>query len=253
MGTNLVDDSLDTVERLFTPKSTIRVFTEGMVFEATPIAPLTKTHLSEDLKSDPSLLTIFSYLFRLKPLMSFESLSNALTGAIRMALRDIEAEYNQQDLLASIISALTLEQLTTLTLTGISITVREESSCCWAIKPMGSFVMEIHDERVHRWKFPPCILGIPLYGPCEMELTVYALEPCQYVHPFLVDGNAICMGSFADSQSLEKIAQMPDLVSKMTNLFAYAEQIIVSGYRIHRDVEPAISIFDSIFNKYRLK
>lgn len=253
MGINLVEDSLDTIERLFVPKSTIRVFTEGMVFEATPIAPLTKTHLSEDLKSDPSLLTIFSYLFRLKPLMSFESLSNALTGAIRMALRDIEAEYNQQDLLASIISTLTLEQLTTLTLAGISITVREESCCCWATKSMDTFVMEVHNDGVHRWKFPPCILGIPLYGPTEMELTVYSLEPRHYIHPFLVDGNAICMGSFSDSPSLEKIAHMPDLVSKMTNLFAYAEQIMVSGYRIHMDVEPATSIFDSIFNKFRLK
>jgi len=253
MGNYHVEDSLDTVEKLFVPKSNIRVFSDGMVFEATPITPLTKTHLSEDLKSDPSLLTIFSYIFRLKPLMSFESLSNALTGTIRMALRNIEAEYNQQDLLASIISALTLEQLTTLTLAGISISVHEEGSCCWAIKSMDSFVMEIHDEDVHRWKFPPCVLGIPLYGPTEIELTVYILGPGQYVHPFLVDGNAICMGSFSNSPSLERIVKMPDLVFKIINLFAYAEQIMVSGYRINMDVEPAISIYDSLFNKYRLK
>jgi len=253
MESSISAESLETIANLLVPEGKIRVYSEGMVFEARPLAPLTRTQLSAGLKADPSLFTFFNYLFRLKPLMSFESLSNRLIGEIRISLRDIEQEYSRQDLLANILSSLTLDQLTNLALGGVGICSLEEDEYCWAIKEIDSFVMEVRCEAGGRWKFPPCTLGIPFYSPTEMELTVYVLQPSNYVHPFLVDAGAICMGSFADSHSLNKITQTTNLASKIIHLFSYAEQILVSGYRVGEGLEPAISIFESIFNRYRLK
>ena len=116
---------------------------------------------------------------------------------------------------------------------------------------MDSFVMEIHDDAYGgRWKFPSCILGIPIYTPNEPELTVIILRPQNYQHPFILDAGGICMGSFADSSSLHQIAELSDFCSKLIHLFTYAESILVSGYRLDWDVEPNIGIYESIFDKY---
>ena len=254
MDPSISIECLEKIRTILAPEDKLWVFSDGMVFEATPIAPLTKDKLSVALKSDPGFLTTFNYVFRLKPLMSFESLSNKLLGEIRLSLRDFELEYNQQDLLATLLSSLTIDQLTNLALAGIGIGILDENGeCCWALKEMDSFVMEIQYEDGGTWKFPPCTLGIPIYGPSEIEFTVYVVQPSHYVHPFLVEAGAICMGSFSESRSLERISTMKDIVAKIIHLFSYAEQILVSGYRVDVGVEPAIDIFDPIFNKHRLK
>ena len=188
--------------------------------------------------------------------MSFETLSNRLVSEIRQSLRNIEQRHGRQDLLAKILSSLTLEQITNLALAGVGFSVNLNEECCWAIKEMESFVIEIYhpDEgTLGHWKFPSCTLGIPLYSPREIEYIVYIYDPLDYFHPFVVEAGAICMGSFSNSPSLQQIAKLPDLCSKLTQLFSYAEQLLVSGYRLDWGIEPAINIFDPIFNKYIIK
>ena len=247
------NECLGKIEKIFAPKDKLRIFSNGMVFEAIPFAPFTNDKHAVDLKSNPSLLIAFNYIYQLKPLMSSESLSNKLLGEIRLSLRDYELEYNRQDFLATLLSSLTLAQLTNLALAGIGLAILKDNVYCWAIMEIDSFILEVRCENGGKWKFPPCTLGIPIISPSEIELTVYVLQPENYVHPFLVEAGAICMGSFSDSSSLETVALLRDITSKIIHLFSYAEQILVSGYRMEEGLEPAIDIFDPIFRKYRLK
>jgi len=247
------NECLGKIEKIFAPKDKLRIFSNGMVFEAIPFAPFTNDKHAVDLKSNPSLLIAFNYIYQLKPLMSSESLSNKLLGEIRISLRNYELEYNRQDFLATLLSSLTLAQLTNLALAGIGLAILKDNVYCWAIKEIDSFILEVRCENGGKWKFPPCTLGIPILSPSEIELTVYVLQPENYVHPFLVEAGAICMGSFSDSSSLEPIALLRDITSKIIHLFSYAEQILVSGYRMEEGLEPAIDIFDPIFRKYRLR
>ncbi len=246
MGYNISPEIFEAIEGLFTPTDKIRVYLRGMVYEADPIMQTPKPR-----EKETNLLTFFDYILRLKPLMSYESLSNALSGEIRRGLRGVETQNQKQDLLANTLSALTLEQVTNLANSGIGISFLDGNECCWAIKEMDSFVMEVHDDEYGgRWKFPPCTLGIPIYSPNEPELVVYILHPQNYRHPFRLNDGAICAGSFADSRSLRQIAELSDFCTKLINLFNYAESILVSGYRLDWDVEPAIGIYEPIFDKY---
>lgn len=245
----------NVIKNLLIPEGKIRVFTSGIAFNAEPLVPYAKTRLPSKLKNNPSILSFLSYLFHLKPLMSFATLSNRLVSEIRQSLRNIEQKYGRQDLLANILSSFTLEQTTNLALAGIGISFSPNNECCWAIKEMESFIMEVYhpDEgTIGKWKFPPCTLGIPLFSPTELEFIVYVFDPMDYLHPFMVEAGAICMGSFSGSSSLQQIARLPDLCSKLIQLFSYAEQILVSGYRLEGEIEPAIGIFDPIFDKYRI-
>ncbi|MFQ6123309.1 MAG: hypothetical protein ACE5R6_01700 [Candidatus Heimdallarchaeota archaeon] len=253
MEPNISEVCLEKIEEIFAPKDKLRIYSNGMVFEAIPLAPFTKDKYPVDLKSNPSFFIAFNYIFQLKPLMSSESLSHKLLGEIRSSLRDFELEYNKQDLLVNLFSSLTLTQLTNLALAGVGIAILNDDEYCWAIKGIDSFILEIRGEGGGKWKFPPCILGIPILSPSKAELTVYVLQPENYVHPFLIEAGAICLGSFSDSRSLEAIAFLKDITSKIIHLFSYAEQILVSGYRMEEGVEPAIDIFDPIFRKYRLR
>ncbi len=250
MDYNILPETFEAVEGLFTPNDKIRVYLGGMVYEAMP-SP--KTSSPKAMDQDTNLLTFFDYILRLSPLMSYESLSSALSEEIRRGLRGVEKQNKNQDLLANTLSGLTLEQVTNLAISGIGISFLEGNECCWAIKEMDSFVMEVHDDEYGgRWKFPSCTLGIPIYSPSEPELTVFIVHPQNYRHPFIVEAGAICVGSFADSPSLRQIAQLSDFCTKLIHLFTYAESILVSGYRLDWDVEPAIGIYEPMFDKYLL-